>query len=112
MSLDRSLKTASSLTRHRNVLTRAERLKRLKDEERWAEDKSVFGLPKVGNRTAKVGKKAKKKEEGAEGAAAPGTPAAAGAAPAAAAGKAPAPAAASKPAAGGKPAGGGKEAKK
>ena len=92
MSMDRSLKTASSLSRHRNVLTRAERLKKLGDEERWNPEKSVFGLPKVSNRTAKMGKKAKKKEEGAEGAAAatpgaaPAAPAAAGAKPAAAAG--------------------------
>lgn len=96
MSIDRSLKTASSLSRHRNVLTRAERLKRLKDEERWAEEKSVFGLPKVGNRTSKVGKKVKKKDEAAEGAAA--TPAA-GAAAAPAKGAAAAAKPAAKPAA-------------
>ncbi len=84
MSMDRSLKTAGSLTRHRNVLTRAERLKRLADEERWQEGRTVFGLPKVSNRNVKVGKKEKKKDEAAEGAAAPG------AAPAAAAGSAPA----------------------
>ncbi len=75
MSLDRSLKTGGGLSRHRNVLTRAERLARLKDAERWEEKQSVFGLPKVANRNVKVGKKAKKKEEGAEGgeaAAAPG----------------------------------------
>lgn len=65
MSIDRSLKTASSLTRHRNVLSRAERIARLTDEERWDESKGAFGLPKVANRSVKVGKKAKKeKEEG------------------------------------------------
>jgi small basic protein (TIGR04137 family) len=105
MSIDRSLKTAGSLSRHRNVLTRAERLSKLKNEERWKDGSSVFGLPKVGNRTAKVGKKAKKKEEeataAAPGAAAPAAPAAGGKAPAAAA---------AKPAAGAKAAG--KEAKK
>ena len=74
MSMDRSLKTASSLTRHRNVLTRAERLAKLTDEERWQDGKTVFGLPKVSNRNVKVGKKEKKKDEAAEGAtaAAPG----------------------------------------
>jgi small basic protein (TIGR04137 family) len=76
MSLDRSLKSASSLVRHRNVLTRAERLDQLKDEEKWDESKSVFGLPKVGHRKQEVGKAVK------EEAAADGTPAAAGAAPA------------------------------
>ena len=65
MSLDRSLKTGGGLSRHRNVLTRAERLEKLKDAEQWEEKKSVFGLPKVANRNVKVGKKAKKKEEAA-----------------------------------------------
>ncbi len=71
MSLDRSLKSASSLTRHRNVLSRAERIARLTEQERWEKDNaSVFGLPKVANRNVKVGKKEKKKAEGAEGEAA------------------------------------------
>lgn len=82
MSLDRSLKGKSGLVRHRNVLKRAERLAILKDDERWDESKSVYGLPKVAVR--KVVKKkaaAEKKEEagaeaGAEGAAAPAAAAA------------------------------------
>ena len=65
MSLDPSLKSASSLVRHRNVLTRDERLARLKDEEKWTAGRSVFGLPKVANRKANVGKA--EKEETAEG---------------------------------------------
>ena len=77
MSLDRSLKTGAGLSRHRNVLTRAERLQKLKDAEVWEEKKSVFGLPKVANRNVKVGKKAKKKEEAAEGGEAAAAPAAA-----------------------------------
>ncbi len=65
MSIDRSLKSAGSLARHRNVLTRAERIKRLTDQDRWEDGKSVLGLPKVANRNLKVGKKPKKeKEEG------------------------------------------------
>ncbi len=68
MSLDPSLKVAGGLSRHRNVLTRDERLAKLKETESWEEGKSVFGLPKVANRSVKVGKKAKKKEEAAEGA--------------------------------------------
>ncbi|HOA74554.1 MAG TPA: small basic protein [Phycisphaerae bacterium] len=67
MSIDRSLKTAGNLARHRNVLTRAERIVKLKDLERWDEGKSPFGLPKVANRNLKVGKKSKKKEEEAAG---------------------------------------------
>jgi small basic protein (TIGR04137 family) len=94
MSLDRSLKSASSLVRHRNVLTRAERLDVLKEQEKWDESKPVFGLPKVAHRKLEVGKAVK--EEATEGEAATGaTPApgaAKGAAPAAGA-KAAAPAA-------------------
>ncbi|MBI4578617.1 MAG: small basic protein [Planctomycetes bacterium] len=82
MSMDRSLKAANALTRHRNVLTRAERIARLKDQESWEEGKSPFGLPKVANRNLKVGKKTKKKEEGAEGTAAAAAASAAPAAPA------------------------------
>ena len=76
MSMDRSLKSADALTRHRNVLTRAERIAKLKDLEQWEDGKSAFGLPKVANRNLKVGKKTKKKEEeaAAEGAPAAGTP--------------------------------------
>ncbi len=95
MSMDRSLKSASSLVRHRNVLTRAERLVQLADEEKWDDSKSVYGLPKVGHRKQALAKAAPK-EEAAEGAAA-ATPAAGakGAAPA----KAAAPAAGAKGAA-------------
>ena len=84
MSMDRSLKTKAALTRHRNVLSRAERLKVLTDEDRWKDGKSVFGLPKVAHRKTAVGGK-RKKEKKAEEAAAGATPAA-GAAPAATAG--------------------------
>ena len=104
MSLDRSLKSASALVRHRNVLTRAERLAQLTEEEKWNDSKSVYGLPKVGHRKMEVGKAVK--EEGVEGevaavagVAVPGAKGAAptagkaGAAPAAGAKGAPAPAA-------------------
>lgn len=82
MSLDRSLKSASSLVRHRNVLTRAERLDKLTEAEKWNDTKSVFGLPKVGHRKAAV-VKGPAKEEGAEGAVPGATPATGAAAPAA-----------------------------
>ncbi len=63
MSMDKSLKSKSSLARHRNVLTRAERITALKESEKWAEDSTALGLPKVGHRKVSVGKKTKKKEE-------------------------------------------------
>ncbi len=77
MSLDRSLKSANSLVRHRNVLTRDERLAKLKEAEKWDDKKSVFGLPKVAHRKMALAKAVK--EETAEGTAAV---AAGGAAPA------------------------------
>ena len=57
MSIDRSLKIKGALSRHRNVLTRAERVEQLKVEERWQEDESVFGLPKVAHRKSQAGRK-------------------------------------------------------
>lgn len=62
MSIDRSLKAKGALTRHRNVLTRTERVERLKKEEKWLEGDSLWGLPKVANRKSHAGKKAAKAE--------------------------------------------------
>ena len=59
MSMDKSLKLKSSLQRHRNVLTRAERIMILKETEQWTEDSSPLGLPKIAHRKVKVGKKDK-----------------------------------------------------
>ena len=77
MSLHRSLKSSMSSKGHRNVLKRLERIKKLKQEERWAEENdSIYGLPKV--RSIKVRAKTKTKEApeeqtaaGVEGAPAP-----------------------------------------
>ena len=57
MSIDPSLKYKGALNRHRNVLSRAERIERLIEEERWEDGGSVLGLPKVSNRKAGTGKK-------------------------------------------------------
>jgi small basic protein (TIGR04137 family) len=59
MSIDPSLKVRNALARHRNVLTRAERIETLKEEERWEEGDSLLGLPKVAHRKSAAGKKAK-----------------------------------------------------
>jgi small basic protein (TIGR04137 family) len=94
MSIDRSLKVKDALSRHRNVLSRAERLEMLKEQERWSEGGSVLGLPKVAHRKTAAGKKEKveKTAEGAEAIAAAGAAAApaAGAKTPAAGAKAPA----------------------
>lgn len=63
MSLSRSLKGASSLSRHRNVLSRAERIAKLTEEEKLEDGQSIFGLPKVAHRKSRAGKKEKKAEE-------------------------------------------------
>ena len=95
MSLDRSLKSANALVRHRNVLTRTERLEKLAEDGKWTDAKSVFGLPKVAHRKMEAVKAVK--EEAAEGTAVAGAaPAAGAAAPGA---KAAAPAAGAKAAA-------------
>ena len=62
MSIDRSLKVKGTLERHRNVLSRAERIDKLKDEEVWQEGESVFGLSKVAHRKSHAGRKAAAKE--------------------------------------------------
>ena len=59
MSIDRSLKIKGALRRHRNVLTRAERIEQLKDEDRWSEGDSLTGLPKVAHRKSHTGRKEK-----------------------------------------------------
>ena len=67
MSIDRTLKSKSTLARHRNVLTRAERIKRLQELGRWSDDMTALGLPKVAHRKVAVGKKAKEKKTATEG---------------------------------------------
>ena len=62
MSLDKTLKGRNTLTRHRNVLTRAERIEYLKEAGLWTEDSGPIGLPKVGHRKVSVGKKDKAKK--------------------------------------------------
>ncbi len=83
MTMDKSLKARLGLARARSVLSRGERIERLKAADRWKEGDSPFGLAKV--RVFKLAMKKKKKkkeeEEGAEGAEG------AAAAPAAEAGK-------------------------
>jgi small basic protein (TIGR04137 family) len=71
MSIDRSLKIKGALKRHRNVLSRAERVEKLKEEERWTEEDSLLGLPKVAHRKSHAGRKEKaavEKEAAVEGA--------------------------------------------
>ncbi len=76
MSVDRSLKSNNALVRHRNVLTRTERLESLLDDGLWEEGKdSVYGLPKVAHRKSVAGKKKKEKKDEEEAEAATEAPA-------------------------------------
>jgi small basic protein (TIGR04137 family) len=103
MSQHPTLKIDSVGAKHRNVLSRLERIKRLQDDNKWHDRSSAFNLPKIKSLKVKV-KKVKEVKAGAEAGATAGKPAAV-AAPAAAAKST-----AAKPAAG-KAAGGDKGAK-
>jgi len=84
MSLDRTLKTHGGLAKTRSVLSRAERIARLTDDDKFDMDEgNPLGLPKTRVRHSKAGTKSRKAEdkpaegeapvEGAEGGeAAPG----------------------------------------
>ena len=89
MTIDKSLKVKKGLSGTRSVLTRAERLEKLKEADRWKAGSSILGLPKV--RVMKLAlkkkKKEKKEEEGADGKAAAPAKGGAAAKPAAAAAK-------------------------
>ncbi|TWU08197.1 small basic protein [Stieleria varia] len=59
MTLDRSLKVRAGAIKSRNVLTRAERVARLQELDKFNEKDSIVGMPKV--RVVKVSLKKKKK---------------------------------------------------
>jgi small basic protein (TIGR04137 family) len=63
MSIHKSLKLKNSLARPRSVLTRWERIVKLKDQERWEEGDSVLGLPKVRTKFKIRSRKALKRAE-------------------------------------------------
>ncbi|MCS7236657.1 MAG: small basic protein [Thermoguttaceae bacterium] len=66
MTMDRSLRVRKTTVRNRSVLTRAERIQRLMALDRWTDDQSPLGLPKV--RVQKITVKKKKKQKRAEAA--------------------------------------------
>ena len=66
MTMDKSLQINRGLVRSRSVLTRAERIERLKNSDRWKEGDSPLGLDKVRVYKITMKKKKKKKEEGGE----------------------------------------------
>jgi small basic protein (TIGR04137 family) len=73
MTIDKSLKVRRGMAGTRSVLTRAERLSKLKEADRWKEGDSPLGIPKV--RVTKLVMKKKKKAKEEEGTAAAAAPA-------------------------------------
>jgi small basic protein (TIGR04137 family) len=69
MTIDKSLKVRRGATSTRNVLSRAERLERLKENDRWSEGMSPIGIPKVRVKKLSLKKKKKTKAEGDDAAA-------------------------------------------
>ncbi len=68
MTIDKSLNVKQGLVRTRNVLTRAERLAKLQEVDRWQKGDPVHGLPKVRVQKLALKKKKKAKKEEEEGA--------------------------------------------
>lgn len=65
MSIDASLKVKSGQLSARNVLTRAERIEKLKKARKWNDGDAVMGLPKVRTVFKQKGKKKAEKKEAA-----------------------------------------------
>ncbi|MFC1809443.1 small basic protein [Candidatus Omnitrophota bacterium] len=67
MSQHPSLRVKSAGKKHRNVLKRYERIKKLQEEEKWDESKdSVYNLPKVKSQKLKAKSGKSEKQEEAE----------------------------------------------
>jgi small basic protein (TIGR04137 family) len=63
MSLDKSLKKGANLARARNVLSRAERLALLQEDERWSPNAGIYNLPKTKFRRLAPGQTGPKRPE-------------------------------------------------
>jgi small basic protein (TIGR04137 family) len=63
MSLDKSLKKSGSLARSRNVLSRAERLALLQEDELWKPTAGVYNLPKTKYRRLAPGQSGPKRPD-------------------------------------------------
>jgi small basic protein (TIGR04137 family) len=65
MSIDKSLKRKAGGVRNRCVLTRVERILKMKEEGKFADGQSPFGLPKTRVQKIALRKKVKKEDEAA-----------------------------------------------
>ncbi|MGI5832190.1 MAG: small basic protein [Thermoguttaceae bacterium] len=69
MTIDKSLRVKKGVSRSRNVLTRVERIEKMKEMDKWNEGDSPFNLPKT--RVYRVVLKKKKKAAKADEPASP-----------------------------------------
>ena len=76
MTMDKSLRVRKGSSSARGVLSRGERILKLKEQERWHDGRSPLGLPKVRVMKTAMKKKKVKKEEGDAAAAGGKAPAA------------------------------------
>jgi small basic protein (TIGR04137 family) len=76
MTMDKSLRVRKGSSSARGVLSRGERILKLKEQERWEDGRSPLGLPKVRVIKTAMKKKKVKKEEGDAAAAGGKAPAA------------------------------------
>jgi small basic protein (TIGR04137 family) len=63
MPIDKSLKVKAGSVSMRSVLTRVERIEKLREVEKFTDASSPFGLPKVRVRKLQLKKKKEKKAE-------------------------------------------------
>lgn len=63
MAIDKSLKVKAGATASRSVLTRVERIQKLAETEKWSDESSPYGLPKVRVRKLQLKKKKKTKKD-------------------------------------------------
>lgn len=66
MAIDKSLKVKAGASANRSVLTRVERIEKLRESEKFGEGTSPYGLPKVRVRKLMMRKKKKEKKEDEE----------------------------------------------
>ena len=61
MTIDKSLKVKKGGVANKSVMTRLERINRLKEIGKWEDGNAILGMPKV--RVVKISLKKKKKEK-------------------------------------------------
>ncbi|HEV7281833.1 MAG TPA: small basic protein [Pirellulaceae bacterium] len=61
MTIDKSLKVKKGGVANKSVMTRVERINRLKEIGKWEDGNAILGMPKV--RVVKISMKKKKKEK-------------------------------------------------